>query len=62
MWEIGLLVIWVQASSTGVGKVILGKVGDGWFKRGVGSSVFFYHEGRDVACVMHGDDFAFFEE
>ena len=34
------------------------------FKRGSGTSVAFYHHGRDVACVVHGDDFTFsaFEE
>ena len=29
------------------------------FVRGQGSSVAFWHPGRDLACVVHGDDFTF---
>ena len=38
-------------------------VGEG-FQRGRGASVVFWHADRDVACVVHGDDFTFsgFEE
>ena len=27
------------------------------FKRGIGNSVVFYHEGRNVSVLVHGDDF-----
>ena len=38
-------------------------VGKG-FERGRGASVVFWHPDRDLACVVHGDDFTFsgFEE
>jgi hypothetical protein len=29
------------------------------FERGLGSSVSFWHRERDLACVVHGDDFTF---
>ena len=29
------------------------------FERGVTCRVVFYHKGRDVSCVVHGDDFLF---
>ena len=29
------------------------------FERGVSCAVVFYHRGRDVSCVVHGDDFDF---
>ena len=29
------------------------------FNRGVGSPVAFWHQERDLACVVHGDDFTF---
>ncbi len=28
-------------------------------KRGMGCGVVFYHSGRDLSCVVHGDDFTF---
>ena len=30
------------------------------FERGLGSSVSFWQKSRDLACVVHGDDFTFF--
>ena len=35
------------------------KLVEAGFERGVASPVAFYHKGRDVACVVHGDDFTF---
>ena len=32
---------------------------DAGFTRGCGSGVVFYHEGRDLSCLVHGDDFIF---
>ena len=34
-----------------------GKMETAGFKRGVGNAVVFYHAGRDVAVLVHGDDF-----
>ena len=32
------------------------------FVRGVGSAVVFYHNGRDISALVHGDDFVFTAE
>ena len=29
------------------------------FERGLTCAVVFYHAGRDISCVVHGDDFTF---
>ena len=41
-----------------------GKFEGAGFERGIGSSLAFRHRERDLACVVHGDDFTFsdFEE
>ena len=36
-----------------------GKMEGAGFKRGKGSAVMFYNEGRDISGLVHGDDFVF---
>ena len=59
VWEIELLVIWVQTSSCSMGAIVCLKVGRSGFVRGLSCGVVFYHEGRDISLAVHGDDFTF---
>jgi hypothetical protein len=40
-------------------RLYAGKFEGAGFERGFGSSVAFWHRERDLACVVHGDDFTF---
>ena len=48
-----------QAAAAAWEKLYSGKLVGCGFERGVTCAVIFHHRGRDVSCVVHGDDLTF---
>ncbi len=58
----GKLVHWIygmRPTAQAWESLYAGKMEGAGFKRGKGSAVMFYHEGRDISGLVHGDDFVF---
>eukprot|EP00973_Karenia_brevis_P007738 1050927-Karenia_brevis.AAC.1 len=49
----------MRGAAAAWGKCYADKLSNEGFRRGVSCGVVFYHKGRDLSLVVHGDDFTF---
>ena len=60
MWKAGALAVWISAGGPGFYESLYaGKLVGVGFERGVSTPVVFVHKTRDLAGLVHGDDFVF---
>ena len=56
LWQVEFSALWFASCRCGVGKLYSGLFEQLDFARGISCGVIFYHAGRDISLVVHGDD------